>query len=32
VLCLTALVVAVVIGIFDFAGSPVGPDFSPTVD
>jgi (hydroxyamino)benzene mutase len=32
VLCLTALVIAVVIGIFDFAGSPVGPDFSPTVD
>ena len=28
----TALVVAVVIGIFDFAGSPVGPDFAPTVD
>ena len=28
----SALVVAVVIGIFDFAGSPVGPDFAPTVD
>jgi hydroxylaminobenzene mutase len=28
----TALVVAVVIGIFDFAGSPGGPDFAPTVD
>jgi hypothetical protein len=31
-MCLTALVVAVVIGIVDFAGSPVGRDFAPTVD
>jgi (hydroxyamino)benzene mutase len=31
-LCLTALVVAVVIGIVDFAGSPVGRDFAPTVN
>ena len=31
-LCATALVVALVIGIVDFAGSPLGRDYAPTVD
>jgi hydroxylaminobenzene mutase len=31
-LCLTAIVIAAVIGIVDFAGSPGGRDFAPTVN
>jgi hydroxylaminobenzene mutase len=31
-LCAAALVVAIVIGIVDFAGSPLGPDYAPTVN
>jgi hypothetical protein len=31
-LCATAIVVALVIGIVDFAGSPLGRDYAPTVD